>query len=128
MTRGRVIGAALDPVLVPAGFAAGQHGHSDGSGSVIFCAGYDEFSDRYPTLPQANGQSRGMGACVDLTIDYDANGLVEIDLEGISVPDTLREVGRPGDADAADQAVNQPVDAALASLASVLTRLFDGSH
>ena len=47
MDVGRTISAVFDPVLVPAGFLAGQHG----ADQVIFCAGHDELSDRYKTDP-----------------------------------------------------------------------------
>ena len=73
LSFGRVVSAALDPALMPAGFAGGQHG-GDGRAQVIFCATHDEFSDRHPFLPQANDQDRGLGACIDLVIDVSAEG------------------------------------------------------
>lgn len=130
---GRVVSAALDPVLVPAGFAAGQYGdHGDGgedrpTGSqVIFCAAHDELSDLHPWLPQADSQERGVGACVDLVVDIDDQSRVEfIHLEGLSLEETLRRVGRPADADALARVDGQAVEDALPVVASVLKRLFE---
>ncbi len=51
------VAAALDPVLAPLGFAAGQAGGADGRGQVIFCHGDVASSD---------------GACVDLVVDLEA--------------------------------------------------------
>jgi len=53
----RLVSAGLNPVLTPAGFTEGQWGADDRNerGQIIFCAGHDEFSDRYPWAPQANG-------------------------------------------------------------------------
>ena len=49
--------AALDPVLIPLGFAAGQAGASDGHGQVIFCRGLFDSTD---------------GGCIDLVVDLAA--------------------------------------------------------
>jgi hypothetical protein len=51
------VAAALDPILTPLGFAAGQAGASDGHGQVIFCRGFADSTD---------------GECVDLVVDLDA--------------------------------------------------------
>ena len=51
------VAAALDPVLAPLGFAAGQAGGAEGRGQVIFCRGDIGSSD---------------GACVDLVVDLEA--------------------------------------------------------
>jgi hypothetical protein len=51
-------------------------------------------------MPQANGQPRGVGACVDLVVQIDGKSRVDyIHLEGFSLEETLRRVGSPGDAD-----------------------------
>lgn len=90
---GRVVSAALDPVLVPAGFAAGQYGdHVEDdedrpTGSqVIFCAAHDEISDRHPWLPQADNQERGVGACVDGQAVDDALPIVASALQRLFEP------------------------------------------
>lgn len=49
--------AALDPILTPLGFAAGQTGASDGHAQVIFCRGLVHSTD---------------GGCVDLVVDLEA--------------------------------------------------------
>lgn len=90
---GRVVSAALDPVLMPAGFAAGQYGEGGEGGEdrstgsqVIFCAAHDEISDLHSWLPQANSQKRDVGACVDLVVEINNQSRVEfIHLEGLSL-------------------------------------------
>lgn len=52
------VGAALNPILVPLGFAAGQAGASDTSGQVIFCRGFVSTED---------------DGCVDLVVDLEAS-------------------------------------------------------
>jgi hypothetical protein len=51
------VAAALDPILITLGFAAGQAGASDGRGQVIFCRGLVDSAD---------------GGCVDLVVDLEA--------------------------------------------------------
>ncbi len=51
------VAEALDPVLAPFGFAAGQAGGAEGRGQVIFCRGDIGSSD---------------GACVDLVVNLEA--------------------------------------------------------
>lgn len=50
--------AALDPILVPLGFAPGQPGQSGSSGQVVFCGGLEHSTD---------------GGCVDLVVDLEAD-------------------------------------------------------
>ena len=129
---GQVVSTVLDPVLVPAGFAAGQYGDYGEGGEdrptgsqVIFCAAHDEISDLYPWLPQANSQARGVGACMDLVVDINDQSSVEfIHLEGLSLEETLRLVGRAADADALARVDGQAIDDALPVVTSVLKRLF----
>jgi len=119
-----VICGALDPVLVPAGFAAGQGGRHDSAGQVIYCAGHDDFSERHPALPQAGDQQYNDSPCTDLVVEYDGDHIMKLDLEGIAVRDTLRAIGRQADADAVERALKQPVEPALSVLGPVLRRLF----
>jgi hypothetical protein len=113
---------ALDPLLVRAGFQRGQ----GGGGTVIHCASYADLRERFPRLPQARGQDEhAYFACVDLTWKLDADRLVGVDLEGLSLEATLRQVGRDADADAVAEQLDAPVAAALPVLAGVLSRLFD---
>lgn len=111
---------ALEPMLVPAGFTAGQGG-SEGVGQVIFCAAHDEFSERYPWLPQADAHERGLGGCVDLIVDVDRDGILRgADLEELTLEETLRRVGG---APAPAPLVGQPLDVALPRVAAVVQRL-----
>ncbi len=126
---GRVVSAALDPVLVPAGFARGQYGEGGndrlGVAQIIFCAGHDELSGRYPRLPQANEQERGVGACIDLVIEVsDAGTIAFLDLEGTSLENTLRTVGLEADADAVARIEGHAFTETLLILEAALRRLF----
>jgi hypothetical protein len=118
---GRLVMVALDPVLVAAGFARGQGGGTE----VIYCAAHDEFSDRYPWMPQADTQERDLGACVDLIIrGLEDGGFASADLEQFSLPTTLRMVGRGDDADAVERQEGAHAAQALPVLVGVLSRLF----
>jgi hypothetical protein len=125
---GRVVSAALNPVLTPEGFAGGQYGEGGAdrreAAQIIVCAGHDEFSGRHPWLPQANDQERGVGACVDLVIEISAVNTVEfIDLEGLSLEETLRRVGNAEDADRSAEAIGRPLAEVLPVLPATLQRL-----
>ena len=50
------VAAALDPIVLPLGFAAGQTGASNGHGQVIFCRGLVDSTD---------------DGCVDLVVDLE---------------------------------------------------------
>ncbi|MDR7251056.1 hypothetical protein J2X46_000028 [Nocardioides sp. BE266] len=116
--------AALDPVMVAAGFQAGQGGTTPADeGQVIYCAGHDEFSERYPSLPQAHQQEPG-GTCVDLVLDVWPGGrLGRMDLEAMSLAATLRHVGLTEDGDAVEAVAGVPVADALPVVAAALERL-----
>ena len=114
--------AALDHLLVGEGFMAGQGGDSQ----VIYCASHDELSDRFPGLPQANAQPRGLGCCIDLIIDCEHDGL-QVRLEGEPLGDTLRELQLEEDAEVADELASMPLETALESLGGVLPKLFNAS-
>ncbi len=119
MDFARSVSAALDPVLVPEGFAAGQCGGSQ----AIYCAGHDELSDRFPALPQSNAQVRGLGGCIDLVVAYDDYGL-QVRLKGMALTDTLHALQLDDDAAAVERLASAPLDAALRALADILPRLF----
>lgn len=114
--------SALDGVLVREGFAAGQGGDAQ----VIYCAGHDELSDRFPRLPQANAQQRGLGCCVDLVVTHRGTGL-EVDFEGESLSVTLRTLGLDEAATSVDEFAREPFSTALATLVEVLPQLFRAS-
>lgn len=122
---GRLVSLSLDPVLVPAGFLSAQYGEDGaGNGQVIFCAAHDEFSRRHPLLPQANAQQQ-VGTCVDLVIDVQADGtLGRLDLEGVSVAQTLHHAGLGTDGEEVAGLDGRPIAEGLPVLAAALTRLF----
>ena len=119
MDFARSVGAALDPVLVPEGFAAGQCGNDQ----AIYCGGHDELSDRFPALPQSNAQARGLGCCIDLVVDRVDKGL-QVSLEGLALTDTLHAIALDEDAAAVKRLAGAPPDMALRVLADILPRLF----
>lgn len=125
---GRLISAALDPVLLAAGFQAPHY--SDGGEDAqrgtqfIFCAAHDQFSARHPRLPQADQQEPG-GTCVDLIIDVRADGtLASFDLEGISIEETLRHVGLVTESRALATTRGRSLNEALPIVEAALRRLF----
>jgi len=111
--------AALDPVLVPRGFASGQ-----GTGpQVIFCAPYDLLAERHPRLPQIGEQQGGLGACLDLVVTDDGSGQATFRLEGWSLADTLRAVGLDDRAAGVDQEQQRGLAHALGAVATALEDL-----
>lgn len=119
MNFARSVSAALDPILIPEGFAAGQCGESQ----AIYCGSHDELSDRHPALPQSNAQTRGLGCCIDLVVDRVEDGL-QVSLEGVALTDTLRNLNLYNDAATVDMLAGVPFDTALRALAAILPRLF----
>lgn len=129
MTAGvtaRLVQEALDPVLVAAGFLAGQGGDApDGSAQVIYCLAHDQLVRRHPMLPQA-GSGDAPGRCDDLVVEIGADGsLHRLDLEQLSVVETLRRVGLEADAQAVATVVGRPCTEALPTVRTALGRLFD---
>lgn len=117
---GLAVSTALDPVLVPHGFAAGQ----SGSDQVVYCAGHDDLSDRFPRLPQANAQTRSSGCCIDFVVERSDHGVLWMDLEGASLAGTLQVLGLDDDAAHLGRTARAPVDTTLPVLTDVLTRMF----
>jgi len=115
--------AALDGLLTQEGFMGGQGGEAE----VIYCASHDELSDRFPRLPQANAQPRGIGCCIDLVIDLHEPG-VQVVLEGEPLPRTLRALHLDEAAQSLDGVGTMPLAAALESLVDVLPQLFRTSR
>lgn len=122
------MGAALDPVLAPHGFAPGQGSASAGSAQVIWCAGYDEFAARYPQSAPSGEQEPVRGACVDLVLTAHDDGtgwrVAEVALEGHDLGSCLRGAGDEGAAARADVLPAAPLDRALDVLPSLLDGMF----
>jgi hypothetical protein len=125
---GRTVSAALDPVLTPVGFAAGQYGGGgEGryiSGQTIFCAAHDEFGNRYQWMPQANRQERGIGCCTDLVVETTKSRFDSARLEHLSLQETLRQVGHDDDAEEVSRVQGAALAEALPILGASLERLF----
>jgi hypothetical protein len=130
----------LDPLLTACGFASGQTGlHPDDavagpdapgdawpaqSGSVLWCAPYDVFQDRCPSLPQAGGQDEIRDhVCVDLSISIDNGRIAAVSLEGPSLTETFAMLGRQDEAQAAERLLGTPAQSATPALAALLTAL-----
>jgi len=113
--------AALDPLLLPAGFARGQMAGDDER--VIYCAAHDEFSERFPALPQANQQLDLDGACVDLELDFEVG--IAAELEGLSLRETFLALGLEREAAEAASWENASRGEALNGLPGLLTRLLE---
>ena len=125
---GVTVSEALDPVLVPRGFAAGQYGEGT-EGQVVFCAPFDDFSERYPHLPQSHRQQRGTGACVDLVIDVDRDrGISSTDLKAYPIDETLRDLGLPAEAGALRAALAGPLESQLDGVGLALRMLFESGR
>ena len=137
----RLLADALDPVLTASVFAAGQTGlrpdddsrdgsfegpWPDQSGSIIWCAPYQEIQQKYPSLPQAHGQGIGQDyGCVDITVTITRGSVTEIDFEGLSLAETFSAVGLHEEAQAADRLLGKPAAAVSGPLRELLARLFE---
>ena len=60
--------AQLDGLMTRAGFAPGQIGVNVDEVSVVYCAQFHEFRDRFPLVAPEIDYSGGEGACTDLNI------------------------------------------------------------
>ena len=138
----RLLADALDPVLTANVFSAGQTGlppdddsrdpdeaegpWPDQSGNVIWCAPYQEIRQRYPFLPQAQGQGIGQDSgCVDITVAVVRGSVTEVDFEGLSLAETFSAVGRHEEAQAAGRLLGQPAQTVSAPLRELLARLLE---
>jgi hypothetical protein len=136
----RLLADSLDPVLTASGFAAGQTGlHPDDdardvpsyegpwpdqSGSVIWCAPYQQVQRRYPSLPQAHGYGIGVDYdCVDLTVTITRGSITGVDFEGLSLAETFSAVGRHEEAQAAGRLLGRPAEAVSGPLRVMLATL-----
>lgn len=122
----RLVQEALDPMLVAAGFLAGQGGDApDGSAQVIYCLAHDELVRRHPMLPQA-GSGDAPGACDDLVVEIGMDGSLDrLDLEELPVVETLRRAGLVTDAEAVAAILGRPCAETLPTVRAALGRLFD---
>lgn len=138
----RLLADALDPVMTASVFTAGQTGlHPDDdspddgpvegpwpdqSGSIIWCAPYQEVQQKYPSLPQAHGQGIGQNyACVDVTVTITRGSVTEIDFEGLSLAETFSAVGLHEEAQTADRLLDKPAEEVSGPLRELLARLFE---
>ena len=89
--------------------------------------GHTELSSRYPLLPQADTDD-APGRCDDLVIDVGVKGTLDrLDLEGISLAETLRHVGLDADADAVSQANSRAGGEGLQVVEAALRRLLSAA-
>ncbi len=102
-TAGREPGAsvarALDPVLVPRGFAAGQVGWSDKEAAVTFCGPGELIRERFGDLAGAGHDPANPAWCHDVVVrvGLEPDGgayLDEVRLDGTGLDRLLRAVDR----------------------------------
>jgi hypothetical protein len=115
----------LEPVLLRAGFAAGQWGDSPRGAGVIFCAAGDVYVRRHPQLVD-DGSHWDDVYCVDLTIEGSVDrGIATFDVEFEPLVDLLARTGHGDDAAALPSLfqLSHP-DRDLRCVADVLARLY----
>lgn len=140
----RLLADVLDPVLTASVFTAGQTGlHPDDesqksgsyeapwpdqSGSIVWCAPYQEVQQRYPSLPQAHGEGLGRDyVCIDLTVTITGGRITEIDLEGFSLAETFFALGRHAEAQSAGRLLGESAEAGSGPLRELLALLLEPS-
>ena len=123
---GRLVCAQLDGLMTRAGFAPGQIGVNVDEVSVVYCAQFHEFRDRFPLVAPEIDYSGDEGACTDLNI-YVELGEVPGSPRPASTAhqgDLLRGVGRDDLAPQASALYSLPLPGALKKLAGLLTEVF----
>lgn len=126
MSAARAVAAAMDPVMSAAGFAEAQFGQvgwaPEREVGMTFCAAFSDFRCRFPWLPQSADVT---ASCIDLTIDLDAAGRIgRLDLEGWSVEQTLRDIGRVHDSVHAGAVIGTDAFQAIPALLRAVDALF----
>ena len=120
-TLREVVTAHVEPVLVEAGFTAGQWGGS--FTSATFCAGEDEYRRRHPTLvvDDADGSH-----CIDVVVEGEPlGGITRLDVEFEPLDALLRRAGHDEDADALpDRLRLADADEDARAIAAMFARLY----
>ncbi|MFC3688193.1 hypothetical protein [Aquipuribacter hungaricus] len=122
--------AAVDAVLVPRGFAAGQGGADGTEGQIVWCAAADELAARAPALPTSREPPDGWrGRCTDLVVDLAvADGswcITGVSLEGQHLDRVLVDLGQTAPALRAAALAGPPVREGIVALPSLLMTLLD---
>lgn len=128
-TPGQVVCRVLDPVLTGHGFLPGQPGTSSTGISVTYCAAQDEFRARFPRLALETDDDAAH-ACTDLTVAVTHRPvprLAQVDLDGMALPDLVRDAGRADLLPALAGLRDEPLAVALARLAGVLGVVLAGA-
>lgn len=110
----------LTPVTAAAGFAEPQVGVGTGRAQAIFCTCWQDLRDRVPHLPQydtdpttATDVPPPRFRCLDLVVNRDAASRVStVDLDRLSLQETLRRLGYAGLAADVDAVLPGPVPTA----------------
>ena len=118
--------AAVDPVLVPAGFLPAQGGGDGERGQVLWCGAYDDLARDRPGLTGGE-QELGVGACVDVTVDLRREAgqwrVSGVRIEVQPLAEVLRQAGDEEGAVRADALVGAALGPALPELADLLAGL-----
>lgn len=118
-----MVSAALYPVLELRGFADAQ-GTGD-EGQFIFCAPLDTVYEMAPALCDFRDLADlGRGSCFDVVVEIASGRVANVSIEGPDLEDRLREYNENTDAEAVKDAYQQPVGAALPTVARGLGTLF----
>ena len=114
--------STLEPTLLAAGFAPGQ---GDWSG-ITYCADQDDFSARFPWLPQATPEEWQLGSSTDFTIEFDqTTGVLGfLHLEGKTLYATLWSMGLKDLAAELRAALSLPLSDSLPVVARALGAVF----
>jgi hypothetical protein len=123
---------AIDAVLVPHGFAAGQVGVADGYRQIIWCAAAVDFAVRFPHLAASQEPPGGRSTmCTDVVVDMatDDDGswrVTGVSVEGDTLDQLLTGLGSVAAAERAAALPASPAVDCLEELASLLSELLDG--
>ncbi|WP_337061780.1 hypothetical protein [Kineococcus sp. G2] len=123
---------AVDAVLVPHGFAAGQVGVSDGRREVVWCAATRELATRFPALLTSQMPAGGWGTmCTDVVLQVSGTHghwrVSDVSVEGEPLSQLLSSLNRPVLAERAAGVIGSTTDDCLTSLPSLLAELLDGA-
>ena len=114
----------LDPILTQHRFGGGQVGIGTDSFTVLFCAAYDHFVDRFPDLADADHLVAGARACIDLHVQGTGAGTLKIvDVEGAPLATLLRTANLNDAASAVDSIDDLTLDDALDAISTALSAL-----
>ena len=91
---GALVCGALNPVLVPHGFAPGHAGSKSYQVGVVFCSPGAEFRTRFGALQREDADDSEAPFCTDVNVYVRSGRLDEVRLDGAGLGELLERVGR----------------------------------